>query len=466
MTSSTFIMIIRTLHHHWRIHVLTALLAIGSPFISLGAESTEHILSNGMKVLLTEVPKAPVATVQVWYKVGSRNEVMGRAGLSHMLEHMMFKGTARYPKGSFSRIVRKNGGIDNAFTGQDFTAYFENVAADRVGLALELEADRMQGLILDHSEFQTERDVVKEERRRTSEDDPQGALVEALFAQAFLSHPYHWPVIGWFADLDAMSIEDLQRHYDTFYSPNNATLVVVGDIKTETLLPTIKRLFEPIPRGPSPKQTLPPEPDQRGERRFLLKREAQVPFVMMGFRVPNYANEDSYALNILESILSQGKSSRLYQSLVYDQKNSLAVGAEYSVLQADPGLFYFYSLVNPTAKVEAVEEALQREILRLQNEPPTEQELQRAKNQVEAARIFEQDSNFRHGMLMGQAESVGAGWRRIDQFVERIRAVTAKDIQRVAKQYLTHDNRTIGILVPVPSPQSDSTPTAAYEGKS
>ncbi|HEU5408665.1 MAG TPA: pitrilysin family protein [Nitrospira sp.] len=466
MTSSTFILIMRTIQYHWRIHFLTALLVVGSISISLGAEPSEYILANGMKVLLVEVPKAPVATVQVWYKVGSRNEVMGRAGLSHMLEHMMFKGTARYPKGSFSRIVRKNGGIDNAFTGQDFTAYFENVAADRVGLALELEADRMQGLILDHNEFQTERDVVKEERRLRSEDDPQGALVEALVAQAFLSHPYHWPVIGWFADLDAMSLEDLQRHYDTFYSPNNATLVVVGDIRAEALLPTIKRLFEPIPRGPSPKQALPPEPEQRGERRFLLKREAQVPFVMMGFRVPNYSNEDSYALDILESILSHGKSSRLYQSLVYDQKNSLAVGADYSVLQTDPGLFYFYSLVNPSAKVEGVEEAIQHEIVRLQNEPPSEQELQRAKNQVEAARIFEQDSNFRHAMLMGQAESVGAGWRRIDQFVERIRAVTAKDIQRVAKQYLTPDNRTVGILIPLPSPPTDLAPTAVHDGKS
>ena len=466
MTSSTFIMIMRTIQDHWRIHFLAAFLVFSSTSISLSAEPSEYVLANGMKVLLVEVPKAPVATVQVWYRVGSRNEVMGRAGLSHMLEHMMFKGTARYPKGSFSRIIRKNGGIDNAFTSQDFTAYFENVAADRVGLALELEADRMQGLILDNSEFQTEREVVKEERRLRSEDDPQGALVEALFAQAFLSHPYHWPVIGWFADLDAMSLEDLQRHYDTFYSPNNATLVVVGDIKIESLLPTIKRLFEPIPRGPFPKQALPPEPEQRGERRFLLKREAQVPFVMMGFRVPNYSSEDSYALDILESILSHGKSSRLYQSLVYDQKNSLAVGAEYSVLQADPGLFYFYSLVNPNAKVEGVEEAIQREIVRLQNEPPSEQELQRAKNQVEAARVFEQDSNFRHAMLMGQAESVGAGWRRIDQFVERIRAVTSRDIQRVAKQYLTPDNRTVGILIPLPSPSPDSTPTAVRDGKS
>lgn len=451
----------------WYLCLVGTLLISGLPTFSLATEPNEYTLSNGMKVLLVEVPKAPVATVQVWYKVGSRNEVMGRAGLSHMLEHMMFKGTVKYPKGSFSRIIRKNGGIDNAFTGQDFTAYFENVAADRVPLALELEADRMQGLVLDNTEFQTEREVVKEERRLRSEDDPQGALVESLFAQAYMSHPYHWPVIGWFADLDAMTIEDLQRHYDTFYSPNNATLVVVGDIKADLLFPTIKRLFEPIPRGPSPKQSLVPEPEQRGERRFLLKREAQVPFVMMGFRVPNYSSDDSYALDVLESILSRGKSSRLYQSLVYEQKNSLSVGAEYSLMQTDPGLFYFYSLVNPSAKVESVEVALQREIARLHNEPPSDEELQRAKNQIEASRTFEQDSNFRHAMLLGQAEMVGAGWRRIDQFVERIRAVTAKDIQRVARQYLTEDNRTLGILVPLPpKPSEDASPAAMREGKS
>jgi zinc protease len=453
-------------HHPIATGFVSALLFFSGPALATGADPHEYVLSNGMKVLLVEVPKAPVATVQVWYKVGSRNEVMGRAGLSHMLEHMMFKGTARYPKGSFSRLIRKNGGVDNAFTSQDFTAYFENLAADRVELALELEADRMQGLILDAAEFQTEREVVKEERRLRTEDDPQGALVEALFAQAYFSHPYHWPVIGWFADLDAMTLEDLQRHYDTYYSPNNATLLVVGDIKADALLPTIKQLFEPIPKGPFPKQQLPPEPEQRGERRFLLKREAQVPFVMMGFRVPNYSSEDSYALDILESILSRGKSSRLYQSLVYEQKNALAVGAEYSLMQTDPSLFYFYALVSPGQKVEAVEDALHREIARLQNEPPSEIELQRAKNQVEAARVFEQDSNFRHAMLLGQAETVGAGWRHVDQFLDRIRAVTAKDVQRVAKQYLTPDNRTVGILVPLPPKQAEPVPTAAQHGKS
>jgi len=452
------------IHRFSPTYLLISLLFLLYTGSAAAIEPVEFVLSNSLKVLLVEVPKAPVATVQVWYKVGSRNEVMGRAGLSHMLEHMMFKGTAKHPKGTFSRLIRKNGGIDNAFTGQDFTAYFENLAADRVELALELEADRMQSLALDRNEFQTEREVVKEERRLRSEDDPQGALVETLYAQAFLSHPYHWPVIGWFTDLDAMSLEDLQYHYDTYYSPNNATLIVVGDIKADALLPTIKNLFEPIPKGPSPKHAAPAEPKQRGERRFLLKRDAQVPFVMMGFRVPNYSSDDSYALNLLEMILSRGKSSRLYQRLIYEQKNSLAVGAEYSVMQADPGLFYFYSLVSPEANVEAVEEALQREITRLQNEPPSQTELQRAKNQVEAARVFERDSNFRHAMLLGESESIGAGWRQVEQFLEHTRTITAKDIQRVAKQYLTQDNRTVGILVPTPSKQPES-PLTAPQGE-
>ncbi|MFO0698509.1 MAG: insulinase family protein [Nitrospira sp.] len=187
---------------------------------------------------------------------------------------------------------------------------------------------------------------------------------------------------------------------------------------------------------------------------------------MMGFRIPNYSSDDSYALDLLESILSQGKSSRLYQNVVYEQKLALAVGAEYSLLQTDPGLFYFYALVNPGAKVEAVEEALQREVTRLQNDPPSELELQRAKNQIEASRVFEQDSNFRHAMLMGQAETVGAGWRRINQFVERIRAVTAQDIQRVAKLYLTPDNRTTGILIPLPPKPVESSHSAPHDGKS
>ena len=422
-----------------------------SPSSAAPLDVQEHQLANGMKVLLVESPKAPVVTVQIWYKVGSRNEVMGRAGLSHMLEHMMFKGTPKYPKGVFSRLIKKNGGNDNAFTSQDFTSYFENLAADKVELALELEADRLRGLLLDDKEFQLEREVVKEERRLRSEDDPQSYLAEALFAQAFQMHPYHWPVIGWFPDLDAMTRADLKRHYDTYYVPNNATLVVVGDIKPAKLLPVIKRHFEVIPKRPLPPQLVTAEPEQKGERRIIVKRDAQLPSVMIGYRTPNYKSDDAYALTLLESILSHGKSSRLYRSLVYEQKLALAVGAEYSLLQTDPDLLYCFAVVAPGQAPEQVERAIYAEVQKLQQEAPSELEVQRAKNQVEAAYIFGQDSNFRQAMLMGQAETTGAGWRQVEQFVKKLRDVKADDVRRVAQQYLVEDGRTVGILIPAPA---------------
>ncbi|MBI5855035.1 MAG: insulinase family protein [Nitrospirae bacterium] len=441
--------------------LLCALTVLAASTSAGASEVQEVTLSNGMKVLLREVPKAPVATVQIWYKVGSRDEVMGRAGLSHMLEHMMFKGTPKNPKGTFSRTIRKNGGNDNAFTSQDYTGYFENIAADRVDLALELEADRLRGLLLDDKEFQLEREVVKEERRMRTEDDPQSYLVEAVFAQAFQQHPYHWPIIGWFPDLNAMTREDLKRHYDTYYVPNNATLIVVGDIQSKTLLPTIRRLFESIPSRPVPTHPVPEEPEQKGERRIVIKREAQLPFVLAAYRAPNFKTEDSYALALLESLLSQGKSARLYRSLVYDQKIALAVGADHSLLQTDPQLFYCYVVVAPGQKVEAVEQALYRELDRIKQEPPSEMELQRARNQLEASRVFGQDSIFRQAMLLGQAESVGAGWRFEDAFLDRVRRVTPQDIQRVAQRYLAEDARTVGVLVPLPPLQ----PFAATAGE-
>ncbi len=442
--------------------ILPILWLLSSTPAAASLEVQEHRLANGMKVLLVESPKAPVVTVQIWYKVGSRNEIIGRAGLSHMLEHMMFKGTPKYPKGAFSRLIKKNGGNDNAFTSQDFTAYFENLAADRVELALELEADRLRGLLLNDKEFQLEREVVKEERRLRSEDDPQSYLAETLFAQAFQMHPYHWPIIGWFPDLNAMTRADLKRHYDTYYVPNNATLIVVGDIKAAKLLPAIKRFFEPIPKRPLPPQQAVAEPEQKGERRIVVKREAQLPFVMIGYRTPNYSSDDSYALTILESILSHGKSSRLYRSLVYEQKLALEVGVEYSVLQTDPELLYGFAVVAPGQATEQVERAIYAEIQKLQQEPPTEQELQRAKNQVEAAHVFGQDSNFRQAMLLGQAETTGAGWRHVEQFLTKLRGVKAEDVKRVAQKYLVEDGRTVGILIPTP-PRNDA--SAAPEGR-
>ena len=410
----------------------------------------EYTLANGMKVLIVEEPKAPVITVQIWYKVGSRNEVMGRAGLSHMLEHMMFKGTKKYGKGEFSKIIKKNGGNDNAFTSQDYTAYFENLAADKLKLALELEGDRLQGLLLDNKEFQLEREVVKEERRLRTEDNPQAYLVEQMFAQAFMEHPYHWPIIGWFNDLNAMTREDLKAHYEKYYVPNNATLVIAGDVKPDVALPLIKQYFEGIPTGKAPAFEEVMDPQQKGERRIMVKREAQLPFIYLGYKVPNFRSPDVHALAVLENLLSSGKSSRLYDALVYRKNLALAVGASYSELSADPELYSVYAVVKPGSKIEEVEKALLMEIDRLKREGPTDKEMQKAKNQVEARHVFEQDSMFRQAMLLGTAETVGAGWQYTANYVENLRKVTREDVVRVSRQYLIPDQLTTGILVPVP----------------
>ena len=406
-------------------------------------------LSNGLKVVLLEEHKAPVVTFQVWYRVGSRNEITGKTGLSHLLEHMMFKGTPNHGKGEFSRIVAKNGGTENAFTANDYTAYFENFASDRIELSLDLESDRMQNLSMDPKEFQLEREVVKEERRTRTDDDPYSFLIENLYAVAFLVHPYHAPVIGWMSDIDHLTRDDAFNYYKQYYLPNNATIVVVGDFNTKTLLPKIKSFFEKIPKGPEPPRYVPPEPVQLGERRAVVKREAQLPFVFAAFHTPNYQSPDTYPLAVLSSVLSAGKSSRLYRSLVYQQQIALDAGGHYEGLTTDPELFYVYATARPQSSPDELEEALSDEISRLQTEPISDQELKKAKNQIEAEFILGSDSNFFRAMRIGTAETVGAGHEYVTHFVENIRKVTAQDVLRVAQKYLVEDQRSVGTLTPL-----------------
>lgn len=429
--------------------VATTLLVVltAVPVLAQDLNVTEKVLPNGLKVLLKEEHKAPVVTFQVWYKVGSRNEQLGRTGLSHLLEHMMFKGTKKYGPKYFSRTVMKNGGNDNAFTSRDYTAYFENFASDRIHISLELESDRMQNLLLDPREFESERKVVMEERRMRYEDDPVSSMLEQMMATAFLAHPYQWPVIGWMADLESITRDDLYRHYKQYYTPNNATIVVVGDFDTGRLLPQIEKYFGRIPRGPELPRVTAREPGQSGERRIVVRREAELPFVFVGYHTPNLVHPDSYALEVMEAIISGGRSSRIYRSLVYEKQIALEAGGDYDRISADPNLFYIYAGVMPGRKVEEVEAALYAEIERLKTEPVTDEELQKAKNQIEAGFIMAQDSVFYQAMLLGKYETV-ADWRLLNKYLEGIRAVTKDDIQRVAREYFTEDNRTVGILIP------------------
>ena len=409
---------------------------------------TETILPNGLKVLLKEEHKSPVVTFQIWYRVGARNEQLGKTGMSHLLEHMMFKGTKNNGPKQFSQTVQRNGGNDNAFTSKDYTAYFENFASDRLEIAMSLESDRMQNLLLDPKAFLSERDVVKEERRMRYEDDPTNTMVEQMMATAFSAHPYQWPVIGWMADIGNISRDDLLKHYKTYYAPNNATIVVVGDFDTKKVQALVQKYFGGIPKGPDVPKVGAAEPKQLGEKRIVVKQEAELPSIYAGYKVPTIKHPDAYALNVLQGILSSGKSSRLYKSLVYEKQIALYAGGDYEDVSADPHLFYVYAGVMPGKSTEEVEKAVYAEIEKLKTDPVTDEELQKAKNQAEASFIMGQDSVFYQAMLLGQFESV-AEWRLYTRYLDNIRAVKKDDIQRVAREYFTDDNRTVGILVPV-----------------
>ncbi len=423
----------------------------------------ETTLANGLKVILLENHKAPLATFHVWYRVGSRNEEWGRTGLSHMLEHMMFKGTKKYRPEEYSRIIQENGGETNAFTSRDYTGYFATLGSDRVQVVMDLEADRMPNLNLREEDFVTERMVVIEERRQRTEDDPQAFLMEQLEATAFLVQPYHWPIIGWMEDLMRFTLEDLKRHYQTYYNPANSFLVAVGDFRRGEMLSRMEKTFGGIPQAVAPQQEKPKDPPQAGERRIFVKKEAQLPFLVMGYRIPNLRHPDSYVLEVINAILSGGKSSRLHQKLVLERQLALEADSENSLLSKDPALFYVYATPLPGKQVGEVEKALEEEIERLQKEPVEQRELEKVKNQLEASFIYSQDSLFFQAILLARYE-IAQSWKVIDQYLPLIRRVTAQDIQRVARQYLIPDNRTVGTLIPLP-PKPGQEPPLGPSGR-
>ena len=418
----------------------------------------ETILPNGLKIILLENHKAPLLTFQIWYRVGSRNEAWGKTGLSHVLEHMMFKGTEKVGPEEFSRIVQENGGNLNAFTSRDYTAYFENLSSDRVQVAIELEADRMQNLLLREDDFRTERMVVMEERRLRTEDNPGAILVEQLETTAFQTQPYHWPIIGWMQDLEKLTLDDLKAYYQAYYPPVNAFLVVVGDFNREDLLSKIEKAFGPIPTGVAPDQKKGRESPQLGERRVVVRKEAQLPSLVMGYHAPNLQDSDSYVLEVMATLLSGGKSSRLYQSLVRDRRLVLSADADHSLLSKDPALFYLSADPLPGKEVTEVEKALDHEVERLQRELVDERELEKVKNQLESSFVFAQDSLFFQALLLARYEIVST-WRGIDDYIPSIRSVTPADIQRVARKYLISDNRTVGILIPLPPKEGKTLPS-------
>jgi zinc protease len=412
-----------------------------------------------MLVLVLKEPRAPLVSHQVWYRVGSRNEKLGKTGLSHLTEHLMFKGTEKFKGKEFSRLVQKAGGTDNAFTSKDYTAYFQNGPKTELKLWMEMEADRMRGLKVDDQAFDTEKKVVLEERRLRTEDDPVSFLMEDALAAAYKAHPYQWPIIGWHHDIESISREDFFNHYNLYYQPNNATLVVVGDVDPQEVLAMAEKVYGKIPPGPKPPPVTAKEPRQYGERRVVVQREAQLPYLVMAYHVPNWQDPDAFALELLVRLLSQGRSSRLYHKLVYKDRLALEAGADYDLDTADNSLFLLYGQPLPGKTVAQLERALEAEIKKLQSDLVDPKELEKAKNQVTAAFYMSMDSLFYRGMVLGKLATV-ARWTLIREFVPKIQQVTAEDIRRVARKYLVQDNRTLGVLLPE---KTDRPKTSRYQ---
>jgi len=407
----------------------------------------EFVLDNGLKILLLEDHKSPAVTFQVWYRVGARNERDGKSGLAHFLEHMMFKGTPTTKPEEYSRIIAKNGGRSNAFTTSDQTVYFATMSRDKIGVEIELEADRMANALLGDSYFEPEKKVIQEERRLRTDDNPASALSEVAGAVAYTVHPYRRPVIGWMDDIQNLSRQDLVDFYKLYYAPNNAYIVVTGDFSTEEILAKIKSAFEKIPRGAEPPKVRAEEPPQRGERRVILKKEAELPFILMYYHAPNLKSPDNYALDLLSVVLAGGRSSRLYHELVYKKRIARNIDADYSGVSIDPTGFSVTGQLMPGKESAEVEREIDGLLEKIKSELISERELQKAKNQIESSYIYAQDSIFGQAMKIGYYEAA-AGWRMMDAYLDGIRRVTREDIRRVAKQYLDRDRRTVGILIP------------------
>jgi len=414
----------------------------------------EYRLDNGMKVVVKEDRRAPVVVSMVWYRAGSVDETNGTTGVAHVLEHMMFKGTERVPSGEFSRRVARAGGRDNAFTSRDYTAYFQNIHKSQLPLVLEMEADRMVNLTLAREEFDKEIKVVMEERRWRTDDRAQSLLYEALMATALKAHPYRTPVIGWMSDLQTMTVDDARDWYRRWYAPNNATLVVVGDVSGPEVLALAQRHFGPIPARALPPRKAQTEPEQSGVRRVSVKAPSELPIVFMGYRVPVLQDPDKdwepYALDILEGILSGNEAARLNASLVRGSRLAASAGASYAGVGRGPGMFLLTGAPSAGRTVAELEEALKGEVARVVREGIAEDELARVKAQVVAGQVYSRDSMMFQARQIGALETIGLSHRSIDLQIRRLREVTAEQVQSVARKYFVDDGLTVAVLDPQP----------------
>ncbi len=416
----------------------------------------ETRLDNGLMVLTREMHAAPVASSWLWYRVGSRNERTGITGISHWVEHMMFKGTARLGKGDIHRLVSRNGGTHNAMTYRDFTCYYETLPSDRIDLALEIESDRMVNALFDAQEVQSERTVIISEREG-SENYPQFHLYEELLAAAFKVHTYGHETVGWKCDLQTITRDDLYNHYRTFYVPNNAALILVGDFQTGHMLDKVNKLFGSIAAGPAVPAVTVAEPPQQGERRLVVRRPGGGSYFSVAFHAPAASHADFWPMFVLAGVLSgvgllnftspgaSGKSARLYPALV-EKRLAVEAGVSFG-LSADPDLFSVTATAWQGVSLKRIEAAVFTELAKLAQEPPTAEELATVKKQVRTQVVYSDDGVANLGFTLGEFE-IASSYKDYLSIMDKVSHVSAEDVQRVAATYLTELNRTVGWFIP------------------
>ncbi|WP_407920116.1 M16 family metallopeptidase [Halopseudomonas salegens] len=439
----------------FRICLPLLLLLVSSPLLAAAPDSThEFTLDNGLKVVVREDRRAPVVVSQLWYRVGSSDEPPGLTGISHVLEHMMFKGSDNVEPGQASRLLSALGAQENAFTGRDYTGYYQLLSRDLLPIALELEAERMRGLTLPEDEFLSELEVIKEERRLRVDDNPNSLAYERFLTQTYMASPYSQPIIGWMHDIERLTVDDLRTWYDLHYHPGNAILVLAGDIDLATARELATTYFGPIPAGPVPPRRPPLELPAGGERSITQYLNVQLPTLLMAYNVPGLvtAEEDweAYALRLLNGVLDAGHSARLASELERGSGIATSVGANYDAFSRGDTLFLFSGIPNQSrdADLEQLEAGIHAQIERLQAEPPSADELDRVRNQVIAQLVFAQDSISHQARLIGQLESVGLPWSLLDEDIERLQAITPEQVSDVARRYLQPERLTRSHVLP------------------
>ncbi len=435
--------------------VLTAAASIIVPASASVFDSKSFTLDNGMQVVVVSNHRAPIVTHMVWYKVGAADESAGESGNAHFLEHLMFKGTKTLAPGEFSRIIQLNGGRENAFTSQDYTAYFQTVARDRLEIMMKHEADRMTNLVLTDEVVLPERDVVIEERRSRTDNNPGAKLFETMQAALYLNHPYRLPVIGWQHEIRALNTETALAFYRKWYAPNNAILIVAGDVTVEDVRPLAEKYYGVIPARAVPERIRIEEPPQTSARRVIHKSaRVRQPTLAINYLAPSYRSGESqhaYALQVLDEVLSGGSTSRLYRSLVVEKKLAISVGSRYSASALDLSDFNFYASPQPGVDVEVLEEALRAEIAKVLENGITAKELASAKRRKRAGSVYARDDLGTAPRVIGTSLATGRTLEEIEGWPDLIDAVTEEQVLEAARAVFRDESSVTGLLLPKPT---------------